>query len=145
MGQGQTGPLRRRFRRAGAGSEGGTGSIHRVETGTVDGIGHQPEEDADCGSEADGGQSGFSGIYVPIRPRPAWPAASLFECHSLEEVLDEAAGSAAGTDQQPVLFQTDSCPDSGTESKSGGLGRLLQLWLSESGLPQSQLLCAAAS
>jgi RNA-directed DNA polymerase len=51
-----------------------------------------------------GAQPGFSGIHLPIRPRPVWSSAPLSESVSLEESSHKGAGPAAGNDQQSVLL-----------------------------------------
>src|SRR6058998_501351 len=97
----------------------------------MDGIEDQPGENTDCRSEAERRQPGFSGIHVSLRPGSARPTAPLSERDSLEEGDEEGTGRAARDDEQPVLFQTDTRPDSGPEPQPSGMGRLLQLRLSQ--------------
>src|SRR2546426_11352229 len=108
----------------------------------MDGVGTEPRENADCGSETDRNQPGFSGLHVPIRSGPARPAVSLSECGSIEEVPEERTGDAAGYDQQPVLFQADSRSHQGPQPESRGLGCLLSVRLSKSSFRQYQFLRA---
>src|SRR5881628_3347807 len=111
----------------------------------MDGISTQPGENAGSRSEAGGSQSGFSGLHIPVRPELV-RSASLPECDSIEEGPVKRTGSGAGHDRPPVLLQADTRSDSGPESDrvSARLGGLLPLRLSGQGLPESQLLRAAA-
>src|SRR5207247_11313521 len=109
----------------------------------MDGMRTQPEEKGGGRAEAGGSQDGFSGLHISVRPELV-RFASLPECDSIEEGPVKRPGSGAGHDRPPVLLQADTRSDSGPESESARLGGLLQLRLSGQGLPESQLLRAAA-
>ena len=70
LGQGETGALCRRLRRAGALFDAQLARVDRGEVGNLDGVGDQPREDAGGEPERETSAPGLSGVHVPIRPRP---------------------------------------------------------------------------
>src|ERR1700736_457203 len=99
----------------------------------------QPREDSRGATGEDGSELVVSGLHMPIRPRPAWPPASLSERVPGEEVRGSPSREAARVaGRQPRDARSDSCRP--RESVVARLATLLLVWLPEDGVPRCQSL-----
>src|SRR5204863_2763968 len=130
---------------AGAPSEPGTGWVHRKEVRKRIRAGDQPGEDPSSGSEGAGGESGLSGIHVPVRPRSERARSEVLEYVSVGEGPEEGAGQAARHDGCPSMFQAHTATDRGDEPASEGMGELLLYRVSSGGLAGDQHVRARPS
>src|SRR5260370_9037872 len=110
MGQGTAGALCRRLRRHGATPEPAADHVGGKDVGGLAGVKDQSDQNAHREPERRGNASGFSGLPVPVRPRPLWPGQSL---SAFVSVVESGEGGNTVTDgyyRQPTCLETVSPP-----------------------------------
>src|SRR5580658_8685350 len=111
MGGGQVGALRRRLRGAGALSGDSSDRLDRIETRRLAWVGDQSGENARGEPQGRRGESGLSGIHVPLLRRPERARVAIPERESVGEGIEEGTGEVARNDRSSAVLQADPATD----------------------------------